>query len=504
MPTKVQARARRQRLKIATVGQNSIYWECPKCDHLILDMRGGRKKHEKACKGRKTQNKGKNRPPRAPPVHPVQPMPQIALEVPNLPQHTRSALWKPLVVAEPPLLQEDDEMHDLEVHSEAAGSNPELVHMSNSALPSDDWNNREGVPNSLKEGQVWIRRHPFCYLPSGLQTPEPSSNCSHTSSQTSAQPAQPPYYPFTSFDDFDQARILITNSALDGHITNQLQHNAHRFGTGQEAGSPANARELHKLLAQATPAENLTFQTCDIVTEFKGYTYMHQARSQSLWQALTDMVVDPDMVHQFVWLPEQRFVHSRCSARPTPTLEESWHGQDWWNAQLWIGPGSRILYIQLYVDSTHLSVGGGAKVWPMYAWLGNLPAALRKRHGKGGAALVGYLPVVEEDKRLSSSNQAELRVHVYQCVIQYILELIELALKFGVLVECSDGVVRRLYAMIGAISLDYEELMKMLALLGHQSGCPCPLCLVPRACQGDLSGTKWPLRTYGGTMEVHE
>ncbi|KAG8716193.1 hypothetical protein FRC08_009756 [Ceratobasidium sp. 394] len=317
-------------------------------------------------------------------------MPQIALEVPNPPQHTRSALQKPLVVAEPPLLQEDDEMHDLEVHSEAAGSNPELVHMSNSALPSDDWNNREGVPDSLKEGQVWIRRHPFCYLP--------------------------------------------------------------------KAGSPANARELHKLLAQATPAENLTFQTRDIVTEFKGYTYTHQARSQSLWQALMDMVVDPDLVHQFVWLPEQRFVHSRCSARPTPTLEESWHGQDWWNAQLWIGPGSRILYIQLYVNSTHLSVGGGAKVWPMYAWLGNLPAALRKRHGKGDAALVGYLPVVEEDKQLSSSNQAELWVHVYQCVIQYILELIELALKFGVLVECSDGVVRRLYAMIGAISLDYEEL----------------------------------------------
>jgi hypothetical protein len=64
--------------------------------------------------------------------------------------------------------------------------------------------------------------------------------------------------------------------------------------------------------------------------------------------------------------------------------------------KLIIGPDGYVLYIQIYIDSTHLTTIGGAKVWPVYAWLGNVPAALRKRHGKGGAALVGYLPFVSQ------------------------------------------------------------------------------------------------------------
>lgn len=41
----------------------------------------------------------------------------------------------------------------------------------------------------------------------------------------------------------------------------------------------------------------------------------------------------------------------------------------------------------------------------------------------------------------------------------------------------------------------------MLSLLGHQSGFPCPICLIPRDLQ-DSPMESWPLRTFEGTLEL--
>ncbi|KAG8726336.1 hypothetical protein FRC10_007235, partial [Ceratobasidium sp. 414] len=184
-------------------------------------------------------------------------------------------------------------------------------------------------------------------------SPLPGDSSNHTyctlQSKATALPKAPPYHPFATLDNFDQAQILIKNTASDGHITEQLQLNARRFGAGNnKPGAPENARELHELLAHAVPAGNLMlfgveylilwlalqFKTHKIVTEFKGHTFTHEVRSRSLWEALKESIKDPDLSSHLTWLPEQRFVRSRCSAKPTPTLEESWHGQDWWDAQV--------------------------------------------------------------------------------------------------------------------------------------------------------------------------
>ncbi|KAG8767221.1 hypothetical protein FRC12_006384 [Ceratobasidium sp. 428] len=369
----------------------------------------------------------------------------------------------------------------------------------------DDWDNRASVPATIEEGQVWIRRHPVCELPSGFQTAAPDTD--HTTPALATnRPKRPPHHPFATLYDFEQAELLIKQGASDGFIDAQLKLNARRFGTqGQhKEGMPENVREFHKLLSQAAPAENLMFETHEIISEFKGITFSHKARNRCLWDAITEVLQDPDLCGDIVWLPVQRFVRSRLSVRPTPTLEESWHGQDWWNAQLRVGPAGRIIYLHVYMDATHLTIGGGVKVWPVYVWLGNIPAEIRKRRGKGGAALVAYLPVVHEDRRLDGATMAELRAHVYQEGLVYIFESIRSAIAVGKLVRCSDGITRRLFLLAGAICVDYEELMKILALLGAKSGFPCPICLVPRELQGDLSGTQWPLRTYNSTIQLHE
>lgn len=60
-----------------------------------------------------------------------------------------------------------------------------------------------------------------------------------------------------------------------------------------------------------------------------------------------------------------------------------------------IAPNQHILYLVVYIDETNVSTIGGVKVWPVYLWIGNLPASVRKRRRKkGGAILIGYLPKV--------------------------------------------------------------------------------------------------------------
>ena len=69
-----------------------------------------------------------------------------------------------------------------------------------------------------------------------------------------------------------------------------------------------------------------------------------------------------------------------------------------------------------------------------------------------------YYCQVENEKGLSSSNIAELRVYVYHQAFAHILASIEHICKHGKLVRCSDGVVRRMFPTLAAIAADYEEL----------------------------------------------
>lgn len=128
--------------------------------------------------------------------------------------------------------------------------------------------------------------------------------------------------------------------------------------------------------------------------------------------ALSQVVGDPDLAAHMTYYPEQRYV-----ARPgapgvsMQVLEELWHGKLWWDMQVSSGlglvtrrslnnllqscirPNQCVLYLVLYIDETNVSTIGGVKVWPVYLWIGNLPASIRKqRRGKGGAILIAYLP----------------------------------------------------------------------------------------------------------------
>ncbi|KAG8749793.1 hypothetical protein FRC12_013224 [Ceratobasidium sp. 428] len=108
---------------------------------------------------------------------------------------------------------------------------------------------------------------------------------------------------------------------------------------------------------------------------------------------------------------------------------------------------------------------------------------------------------VRKQKGLSRVNMAQLRAKVYHQALMMILETIKTLMKHGEYFECEDGLIHFFLGVIAVISADYEELAKITAILGALSKFPCPICLVPRAQQGDLVGS-WPLQTHQSTLDV--
>ncbi|KAG8710535.1 hypothetical protein FRC08_017044 [Ceratobasidium sp. 394] len=299
--------------------------------------------------------------------------------------------------------------------------------------------------------------------------------------------------------DLKQTEVFVKHRATNPLINDQLSLER---GKPQDPSNPLTLRtadDVHAVLELAVPA-NSQFEVIDIDTHFREYDYTHRLRMRSLHAIFSRMLLKHNIYKHFIHFPEQLYVQNPSNGKPMRIWEESYHSNDWWNLQNTLGSKNCILYIHLYMDATTVSIFSSVKVWPVYAWLGNVPSALRKKHGPGGAVLVAYIPV-HKDTRLSTSDQAELRAKVYQQAMAYILETIKMLMQHGKYLRCADDQLYFFVAVIAIISADYEELAKIVTILGSLSGFPCPICLVPRELQGDLTG-EWPLRTREGTLEV--
>ncbi|KAG9101276.1 hypothetical protein FS749_008500 [Ceratobasidium sp. UAMH 11750] len=363
------------------------------------------------------------------------------------------------------------------------------------ALESTDVHDLSRVP-VLNEEDIWVRRHPASGYASSLRLPskDPETPILPKSTDTN------PIWPFQTRQDLKQTEVFIQHRATNPHMNDQLALEREK---SQDPSNPLTLRtadDVHAVLELAVPADS-QFEVIDFPTHFRGYNYTHRLRMQSLHAIFSRMLLNPDVKDCLVYYPEQLYVRNPSNGKPMRVWEESYHGDDWWNIQNTLGLNTRVLYVQLYMDATTVSIFGGVKVWPVYAWLGNIPSALRKKHGPGGAVLVAYIPVVHKDKRLSSSDRAELRSKVYQQAIAYILEMIKMLLQHGEYLRCADGQIYFFVAVIAVISADYEELAKIVTILGSLSRFPCPICLVPRELQAVLTG-QWLARTRKGTLAI--
>ncbi|KZV64559.1 hypothetical protein PENSPDRAFT_561883, partial [Peniophora sp. CONT] len=149
-----------------------------------------------------------------------------------------------------------------------------------------------------------------------------------------------------------------------------------------------------------------------------------------------------------------------------------------------------ILSYMFWSDATHLAQFGNAKAWPIYAIIANLSKYLRCKPSERAAQYVAFIPGIGDDladklRALGITPTPALLAHCKREAFHGVWRLIldddfRRAYEHGIVVDCADGVRRRLYPRIFTYSADYPEKV-LIATIKDMGNCPCPRCLVKKA-----------------------
>ncbi|KIY52565.1 hypothetical protein FISHEDRAFT_35026, partial [Fistulina hepatica ATCC 64428] len=148
--------------------------------------------------------------------------------------------------------------------------------------------------------------------------------------------------------------------------------------------------------------------------------------------------------------------------------------------------------LMFWSDATHLADFGTAKLWPIYMFFGNLSKYERAKPTSGACHHLAYIPSLPDSfqdaaktahAKWSTQKQsitAHCRRDLLHAVWTYLLDNdFVRAYKFGMVIKCRDGTMRRVYPRIFTYSADYPEKV-MLACIRDMGVCPCPRCLTTK------------------------
>ncbi|EIW81648.1 hypothetical protein CONPUDRAFT_165732 [Coniophora puteana RWD-64-598 SS2] len=179
-----------------------------------------------------------------------------------------------------------------------------------------------------------------------------------------------------------------------------------------------------------------------------------------------------------------------------------WTADAFWNLQDQIPEDRKPLTYILYADKAKLSSFGRAKGYPVVARIANLPTSIRNGEGFGGGRVVGWLPIVKEDKRQRNKPPwAAFKNVVWHKSFERILEDIAAHSKSGCWIRCWDDIERKFYPRVLVLSADYEGQCVMALTRGVSSKYPCPICIIPREELSNVANRPvYPLRTRDGVI----
>ncbi|KAL0568578.1 hypothetical protein V5O48_013407 [Marasmius crinis-equi] len=141
-------------------------------------------------------------------------------------------------------------------------------------------------------------------------------------------------------------------------------------------------------------------------------------------------------------------------------------------------------------DSTHLASFGNASLWPLYLFFGNQSKYDRAKPTSFSAHHAAYIPDLPDNiqefyqEQFGFSASAATLTHLKRELMHAVWALLlddefMHAYKHGILIQCADGVIRRVFPRFFTYSADYPEkvLLASIRNLGH---CPCPHCFVEK------------------------
>ncbi|TRM55788.1 hypothetical protein BD626DRAFT_576598 [Schizophyllum amplum] len=355
----------------------------------------------------------------------------------------------------------------------------------------------DGFPSDLEFGEVWIEYHPESGLPDTVYSASNGAAQAKPVLPHSFANEAPPWHPFSTRENFEQAELFIRYGCTGSFINEQLALN-HRAAQETKV-TMRNAQELREIMAGLPKAEgHAEYEQTVISVEFpkqeaRSYTVHHKP----IMPVVQGLLEDERLQDRIDLYPQRRYVARPGGGGVMRVWEEMTSGDDSWNLQTALGSSAFGIYLQVYVDATHVTCFGNVKYWGVYIWLANIPKADRNDPGGlGRATLIGFLPVVDKKRTDKSHNLAQHRALVYHAAFDVILADVKVAAEFGTYLNLKIAYTElkpgRLICVV--VSCDYEDMARAAGIKGVHGHFPCPICLVPREELWNLL-MSWPSRT---------
>ncbi|KAL0065586.1 hypothetical protein AAF712_007364 [Marasmius tenuissimus] len=161
-------------------------------------------------------------------------------------------------------------------------------------------------------------------------------------------------------------------------------------------------------------------------------------------------------------------------------------------------------------DSTHLASFGDASLWPLYLFFRNQSKYNRAKPTTFSTHHTVYIPDLPDNIQewyqdlfgfpASAATLTHLKREIMHAVWELILnDKFMHAYEHGILLECADGIVRRIFPQFFTYSADYPEKVR-LATIRNLGRCPCPQCFVEKDQIHEL-GTSVIERVWGWIFE---
>ncbi|TFK47770.1 hypothetical protein OE88DRAFT_1714347 [Heliocybe sulcata] len=147
--------------------------------------------------------------------------------------------------------------------------------------------------------------------------------------------------------------------------------------------------------------------------------------------------------------------------------------------------------LMFWSDSTHLASFGNASLWPIYMFFGNQSKYDHVKPKSGACHHIAYIPKLPDTFHdwffdlTGTGPTADVLTHCRHEVMHAVWSLLLdneflQAYEHGIVLQCGDGIMRRVYPCIFTYSADYPEKI-LLATIRNLGSCPCPRCKTPKA-----------------------
>ncbi|KAJ7814185.1 hypothetical protein B0H13DRAFT_2140479 [Mycena leptocephala] len=233
----------------------------------------------------------------------------------------------------------------------------------------------------------------------------------------------------------------------------------------------------------------IRFERTEIQVPYKHELYPFEMYARLLWDWTLQLVQDPRLSDVIVWDAEKAYFYN--GEKYVRFFTEPWTANVVWAVQsklLALKDAKTCFYI-IYADKAKLSSFGTQKGYPIIARLGNIFIGLRNSTEWGGGQIVGWLPIIDDEK--TSSEGESVEAHSFT----------------GYWTEGGDGVLCQLFPVILILACDFEEACIMALMRGTRALHPCPICLnvFCKIAYSDPHKTiSWEkLHAYGGLWDDH-